>query len=84
MKRVIVHIDRLVLNGIRHADRHALAAGLQQELQRGFGDRQAVSRLSAAGDTPGFRVGGVHIARSSTPQRIGESVARGIGREIKR
>ena len=36
MKRVVVHIDRLVLNGFRHADRHAIAAGLQQELGRVF------------------------------------------------
>ena len=45
MKRVVVHIDRLVLNGIRPADQHAFAAGLQQELQRGFADRETVSQL---------------------------------------
>ena len=84
MKRVVVHIDRLVLNGIRPADQHAFAAGLQQELQRGFADRETVSQLSAAGDTSGFRVGGLHIEHGSMPQRIGASVARGIHREIKK
>jgi hypothetical protein len=84
MKCVVVHIDRLVLNGIRHADQHAFAAGLQQELGRVIADQEAVSPLTAMGDLVRLQVGGVHIARSSTPQRIGESVARGIGREINR
>jgi hypothetical protein len=84
MKRVVVHIDRLVLNGIRPADQHAFAAGLQQELQRGFGDREAVSQLSVAGDRPGFQVGGLHIAHGAMPQRIGANVARGIHKEIKK
>ena len=32
MKRVVVHIDRLVLKGFRHEDRHDIAVGLQAEL----------------------------------------------------
>jgi hypothetical protein len=84
MKRVVVHIDRLVLNGIRPADQHAFAAGLQQELGRVIADQQAVSPLTAMGDSARLQVGGVHIARNSTPQRMGESVARGIGRGMKR
>ena len=82
MKRVVVHIDRLVLKGFRHEDRHAVAAGLQQELERVFADRDAVSVLSAMGDRPRLRVGGVNIAHGSPPQRVGEHVARGIGKEI--
>jgi hypothetical protein len=82
MKRVVVHIDRLVLNGIRHAD--AFAAGLQQELERGFGDREAVSQLSAVGDTSVFQIGGLRIEHGSMPQRIGANVASGIHREIKK
>ena len=84
MKRVVVHIDRLVLNGIRPADQHAFAAGLQQELQRGFGDRDAVSLLTAGGDRSGFQVGGLRIEHGSMPQRIGANVARGIHKEIKK
>lgn len=83
MKRVVVHIARLVLKGFRHEDRHAIAAGLQQELERVFADRDAVSRLSAMGDLPRLRVGGVHIEHGSPPQRVGEHVAQGIGKEIR-
>ena len=84
MKRVVVHIDRLVLKGFRPEDRHAIAAGLQQELGRVFADREAVSLLSAIGDVPRLLVGGVPIGQGSMPQRVGENVAQGIGREIRK
>ena len=84
MKRVVVHIDRLVLKGFRHEDRHAIAAGLQQELGRVFADREAVSLLRAMGDVRRLQVGGVPIEQGSRPQRVGESVAQGIGKEIRK
>ena len=84
MKRVIVHIDRLVLKGFRHEDRHAIAAGLQQELGRMFAERESVSLLSAMGDVSRLQVGGVQFEHGSRPQRVGESVAQGIGKEIKK
>ena len=84
MKRVIVHIDRLVLKGFRFEDRHAIAAGLQQELGRVFSDREAVSLLRATGDVSQLQVGGVPVEQGSRPQRVGESVAQGIGKEIKK
>jgi hypothetical protein len=82
MKRVVVHVDRLVLKGFRHEDQHAIAAGIRQELGRVFADREALSLLRARGDLSGLQVGGVHIEHGSTPQRVGENVARGIGKEM--
>ena len=84
MRRVVVHIDRLVLNGFRHEDRHGIAAGLQEEFGRVFAEREAVSRLTAGGDVQRLQVGGVHIAHGSNSQVIGERVARGIGKEIQK
>ena len=84
MKRVVVHIDRLVLKGFRAEERHAIAAGLQQELGRVFGDREAVSLLSAMGDVRRLHVGGVPVEHGSRPQRVGESVAQGIGKAIRK
>ena len=84
MKRVVVHIDRLVLKGFRPEDRHAIATGLQQELGRVFADREAVSLLRARGDVSRLQVGGVPMEHGSKPQRVGESVGRGIGKEIKK
>lgn len=84
MKRVVVHIDRLVLKGFRHEDRHAIAAGLEQELGRVFADREAVLLLRARGDLSRLKVGGVPVEHGSKPQRVGESVAQGIGKEIRK
>jgi hypothetical protein len=84
MKRVVVHIDSLVLKGFRHEDRHAIAAGLQQELGRVFADREAVSLLRAMGDKSRLPVGGVHIEHGLMPQRIGVNVAREIHKEIRK
>ena len=84
MKHVIVHIDRLVLKGFHHEDRHAIAAGLQQELGRVFADRDTVSLLSAGGDVSRLQVSGVPVEHGSKPQRVGEHVAQGIGKEIKK
>jgi len=84
MNRVIVHIDRLVLKGFRHEDRHAVALGLQEELGRVFADREAVSHLRALGDVSRLQVGGVHIEHGSKAERVGGNVARGISEELKR
>ena len=84
MRRVVIHIDRLVLNGFRFEDRHAIAAGLQQELSRLLADPQAVQGLTGLGDISRLQVGRMHIAQSSKPQRVGAQVAQGIGKEFKK
>ena len=82
MKRVIVHIDRLVLNGFPQDDRHAIAEGLRAELGRVFGDRDVISDLRDRGDLSRVHVNSVPLEQGARPQRVGENVARGIGREI--
>jgi hypothetical protein len=84
MKRVVVHIDSLVLKGFRHEDRHAIAAGLQQELSRLLADSHAVQGLAGPGNISRLQVGRMHISRGSKPQRVGAQVAQGIGKELKR
>lgn len=83
MKHVIVHIDRLVLKGFRHEDRHAIAEGLQQELGRVFSGQGVAQHLSTLGDISRVRVGGVDINPGSKPQRVGVQVAQSIGKELK-
>ena len=84
MKRVVVHIERLVLKGFRPEDRHAIAEGLQQELGRVFAERESVSLLSAMGDVSRLQVGGVPVELGTRPRRVGEKVAQGIGKEIRK
>ena len=83
MKRIILHIDSLVLKGFRREDRHGIAEGLQHELARLFADPQAARQLTANGDVPRLRVGSIHIAQNSKPQRVGSQVAQGIGKGMK-
>jgi len=82
MTRVIVHIGRLVLKGFRPEDRQAIGQGLQAELARVLAQPDAVSRLRGLGDVPRLRVGGVAAEQGATPQRVGQGVAQGIGREL--
>lgn len=84
MRRVVLHIDRLVLKGFRYQDRHAIAMGLQRELRRVFAGREAASPLAALADVSQLQVGGVRIEPGSKPLRVGERIAHGIGREMKR
>ena len=84
MKRVVIHIDRLVLNGFRFDDRHAIAAGLQRELSRLLADPQAAQGLAGLGDISRLRVAHLPIALDSKPQRVGVQVAQAIGKEIRK
>jgi len=83
MKRVVLHIDRLVLKGFRQEDRHGIAEGLQQELTRLITDPQAAQQLTVNGDVSRLRVGNIHIDQNSQPQRVGSQVARSIGKGMK-
>ena len=82
MTRVIVHIDRLVLQGFRREDRVAIAEGLQRELAVVLGSESAVRALREGGDVPQMRVDAVQVADGQRGERVGESVARRIGAEV--
>jgi hypothetical protein len=84
MKRVVLHIDSLVLKGFRHEDRQGIAEGLQLELTRLLADPQASQQLTTNGDVSRLRAGSIQIRHDSKPQRIGAQVAQGIGKGMKR
>jgi hypothetical protein len=84
MKQVHLHIDSLVLRGFRPEDRHGIAAGLQQELNRIFSDPQAAQQLAATGDVSRLSIGSIKIAQGAKPQHVGSQVARNIGRRMER
>ena len=83
MKRIVLHIDSLVLKGFRHEDRHGIAEGLQQELSRMLADPQAAQQLTSNGDVSRLRIGNISIGQNSKPQRVGAQVAQGIGKGMK-
>ena len=45
MKRVVVHVERLVLDGLRSEDRHAITLGVRRRLEQVFGDPQVLQQL---------------------------------------
>lgn len=79
MKRVVVHIDRLVLRGFAASDGDGIALGLRQELGRLLADPAMANRLAAGGNVARLRLGAVPIQRGAAPCEIGTGVGRGIG-----
>jgi len=83
MTRVVVHIDSLVLNGLRHEDRHAVAAGLQAELQRLFATPNTPASLVTIGNAARLAVGEVLVKHGARPHSVGARAAQGIARSLK-
>jgi hypothetical protein len=83
-RRVVVHIDSLVLNGVPYEDRHAVAQGLQEQLTQLFSQPGVAHRLGETGSIPRLRVGQVHTAAETRPQQVGVAVANGIGNGLNR
>lgn len=83
MKKVYLHIDRLVLCGFSGLDRDAIAEGLRGELARQLVNDGTLAKLTARAHVPLRRVQGVTLDRDLTPEQIGVSLARGIGQGDK-
>ncbi len=86
MSRTIhVNIDRLVLKGIDPADREALVGGLQSTLDRVLAEPATRAALSNSRRTPVITVTGLPLEPGvAGARRLGSSIARAIGRGLKR
>jgi len=82
MKHIHLHVDRLVLRGFRHEDRHGIAEGIQQELTRMFAYTETAQQLTAHGDISRLKVGNVRIGQEAKPQSVGTQVAESIGKGV--
>ena len=81
MRRVIVHIDRLVLRGVSATDRTAVAESLTRELTTQLARAEIADRLSSRPDTARLDAGRIRTG-AATPVALGRSVARGITRRV--
>lgn len=87
MSRVVLHIDHLVLRGVRAEDRHRLAAGLRQELARMLAEPQTVQRLletrgqSLSSD---LRRGGIRVGPQAGAPVLSAAATRQMSGEGKR
>jgi hypothetical protein len=84
MKRVVVHIDRMVLKGFRSADAHAIGEGIRGELGRLLADPTAGERLASLGHVAGLHAGKVRLGRDAKPQDLGISAGRATAKRILR
>lgn len=82
MKRVVVHIDRLVLRGVVGGQDENFAHGLREELARQLADPQAVQQLAAGGNVARLRLGKVPIGDGADARQAGASIGRGIGKGV--
>jgi hypothetical protein len=84
MKRVIVHIDRLVLKGLGNGSAEAIAQGLQQQLAATLSGHGAVDALSSAGHIARLQMGPVAMSADASPVVVGHSLAHAIGKGATR
>jgi hypothetical protein len=82
VKRVVVHIDRLVLKGFRNADSHAISEAMRGELARLLADPTTGERLASRGHVSGLDAGKVTLTHNAKPRRSGISAARAIAKGI--
>lgn len=83
-RRVVIHIDELVLRGFRPEDRHAIAEGLQAGLTRLYAaSPEAVQALASRGDMARLRIGNVNLTPGTRPGQVGSQLAEGIHRGFK-
>jgi hypothetical protein len=75
MRRVVVHIDRLVLRGVAAGDAAALSAGLRTELQFRLGSDGAVMALSRHQAFEAVRAGTVRVPHGGGPEAVGRAAA---------
>jgi hypothetical protein len=80
MTRVVLHIDRLVLNGLQRGDASAIAAGLQRELQARLAGSDARAALARQGNVGRLNVGEVRLAPNAGASSLGKALAGGIVR----
>jgi len=86
VSRIVVHIDHLVLRGVRVDDMDSFSAGLSAELTRvvATSSRFATCRLTALGEPHAPPRGRAVIPHAASDRRCGASVARGIAEALGR
>lgn len=84
MKRVIVHIDRVVLKGFHAEERQQIAEGLQTELGRLLKAPGVAEQLVSLRNQPRVLTGSIGLPQEGKPTQFGGSVASEIVRSFSR
>jgi hypothetical protein len=84
-RRVTVRIDRLVLKGVVPEDRIPLVNCLKEELTRVLASADPGGTIERTSTTPLIRLGRVPVENGAVGSRVlGRTVARAIGKQVKR
>jgi hypothetical protein len=81
MSRIVLHVDALLLRGVRRQDRAAVAEAIRGELARVLQGPGMAARLRQRALVDRLHVPAVRIAAGGAPA-MGRAVARGIGRGL--
>jgi hypothetical protein len=84
MRRVIVHIDRMVLKGFGNADAQSIGEGMRSELARLLAQPATSHRLASLGQVSSLHAGKVRLGHDARPQAVGLSAGRAIAKGISR
>ena len=82
MRRVLVHIDSLVLKGFCYEDRHSISAALQEEIARTLAAPGAALQLTALESTPHMRIGNVNVKSGAKPHQVGLAAGNAVGKGL--
>jgi hypothetical protein len=82
MKRVTLHIERLVLKGFRPEDRHGIADGLQQELTRLLASPSNGEGLTKLASMSRLQLGSISFSPGASAQEVGAQLANAIAKGI--
>jgi hypothetical protein len=72
---VSVHIERLVLHGVRPADRHGVSEALAAELSRLLAQQGAPAHLAGPGAFERMSPRPIRLPAGSSPRRLGQRLA---------
>ena len=83
-KTINLHIDRIVLNGVRQLDRGQLRLGIQKELHRLISEQGLHSSLNQSGSIKQIIAGPIALTDSIKERSLGNKIAGSVYRGMKR
>jgi hypothetical protein len=84
MTRVVLHIDRLELNGYAEEEHAAIVDALRDEIVRHYSAPQAAEPLRAHPHVESIQPVRVSVPTPASPRATGRQAARGIAKGLSR
>ena len=83
LTKLVVHVERMVLNGFQPWDREVLSDSLRRELVRRLGAGDAARQIAQLSDAARLDLARLHIPRALDPEDMGAWIARVIARGLR-